>query len=66
MRSAGVSTPFHYVPLHSSPAGRRLGRAGGLPVTDDIAERLVRIPLFYGIDKTATRVAETVKNFFVT
>ena len=40
-------TPFHYVPLHDSPAGRRLGRAcGELAVTEDLAARLVRLPLF--------------------
>jgi dTDP-4-amino-4,6-dideoxygalactose transaminase len=66
MRSAGVSTPFHYVPLHSSPAGRELGRVGaGLPVTEDIAERLVRLPLFFGMAGTANRVAEKVNNFLV-
>jgi dTDP-4-amino-4,6-dideoxygalactose transaminase len=38
---------FHYTPLHSSVAGRRLGRAAGeLPVTDTISERLVRLPLW--------------------
>jgi dTDP-4-amino-4,6-dideoxygalactose transaminase len=43
----GVHAVFHYVPLHSSPAGRRYGRAAGaLPVTDSAAERLVRLPLW--------------------
>ena len=38
---------FHYVPLHSAPAGRTYGRAHGqLRVTDDIAGRLVRLPMF--------------------
>lgn len=41
---------FHYVPLHSSPAGLRYGRAHGeLPVTDSIAARLLRLPLWVGI-----------------
>lgn len=43
----GVQAVFHYVPLHSSPAGRRYGRADGpLPVTDDVSGRLVRLPLW--------------------
>ena len=47
---AGVSAVFHYVPLHSSPAGRRYGRAhGALDVTDDVSERLVRLPLWIGM-----------------
>lgn len=46
----GISTVFHYVPLHTSPAGRRYGRAhGNLPVTTSAAERLVRLPLWAGL-----------------
>jgi len=42
-----VHTLFHYVPLHSSPAGRRVGRAhGDLQVTDTQSERLVRLPMW--------------------
>jgi dTDP-4-amino-4,6-dideoxygalactose transaminase len=42
----GVQALSHFVPLHSSPAGRRLGRAtGALPVTDSVAARLVRLPM---------------------
>jgi dTDP-4-amino-4,6-dideoxygalactose transaminase len=41
---------FHYVPLHSSPAGIRYGRTHGpLPFTDSISERLIRLPLFVGL-----------------
>lgn len=50
LRELGVSTVFHYVPLHSAPAGRRLGRAAGaLPVTDDVSGRLLRLPLWVGM-----------------
>jgi dTDP-4-amino-4,6-dideoxygalactose transaminase len=46
----GVNCVFHYVPLHSAPAGRRYGRAGGdLDVTDDVSGRLVRLPLWIGM-----------------
>jgi dTDP-4-amino-4,6-dideoxygalactose transaminase len=42
---------FHYVPLHSSAAGRRFGRShGDLPVTTKLSERLVRLPLWCGMD----------------
>jgi dTDP-4-amino-4,6-dideoxygalactose transaminase len=51
LRPQGVHCVFHYVPLHSSPAGRKLGRASGkLPVTDSVAERLVRLPLWIGLE----------------
>lgn len=47
LRARGVSAVFHYVPLHSSPAGMRFGRtAGTLGVTDDLAERLLRLPIW--------------------
>jgi dTDP-4-amino-4,6-dideoxygalactose transaminase len=43
----GISAVFHYVPLHSSPGGRRYGRtAGPLPVTEDVSDRLLRLPLW--------------------
>jgi dTDP-4-amino-4,6-dideoxygalactose transaminase len=52
LKAEGINSVFHYVPLHSSPAGRRLGRAlGALPVTNDIAERLVRLPLWIGVEE---------------
>lgn len=47
MKARGVGAVFHYIPLHSSPAGQRFGRTSGeLPVTDDVSDRLVRLPLF--------------------
>lgn len=46
-----IMSVFHYVPLHSAPAGLRHGRAqGDLVVTQDISERLVRIPLWLGVE----------------
>jgi dTDP-4-amino-4,6-dideoxygalactose transaminase len=45
-----VRAVFHYLPLHSSPAGRRLGRtAGELPVTDRASASLLRLPLWVGM-----------------
>ncbi|CAG1017527.1 dTDP-4-amino-4,6-dideoxygalactose transaminase [Burkholderiaceae bacterium] len=52
MREAGVSPVFHYVPLHSSPAGRRFGRtATPMPHTDSLSDRLLRLPLWIGVDR---------------
>jgi dTDP-4-amino-4,6-dideoxygalactose transaminase len=45
-----IASVFHYVPLHTSPAGRRFGRAAGeLAVTDDVSGRLVRLPVWIGM-----------------
>ena len=63
-RSPPTRSPpyFHYVPLHSSPAGRRFGRAHGpMDVTDAAAERLLRLPLWVGMTPAdVARVAERV------
>ncbi len=51
LRAQGIQCVFHYVPLHASPAGMRYGRASGLlPHTEDLAARLVRLPLWLGLE----------------
>jgi dTDP-4-amino-4,6-dideoxygalactose transaminase len=62
MADEGVNVVFHYVPLHSSPAGRRYGRThGSLEVTDSVSERLVRLPLWVGMTGSdVARVADVV------
>ncbi|CAN5350112.1 dTDP-4-amino-4,6-dideoxygalactose transaminase [soil metagenome] len=48
----GIAAVSHYVPLHSAPAGRKFGRtAGSLAVTDDVAKRMVRLPLYRSLGK---------------
>ena len=50
LKERGVLAIFHYVPLHSSPGGRKYGRvAGTMTVTDDVAARLLRLPMHYGL-----------------
>lgn len=45
-----ISAIFHYVPLHSSPAGMNYGRAiGDMSETNDLASRLLRLPLWIGL-----------------
>ena len=58
-----IAAYFHYVPLHSAPAGRRFGRAHGpMDVTDGAAEQLLRLPLWVGMtsDDDVARVAAGV------
>jgi len=48
LRQRGIQAVSHYVPLHLSPMGRQWGyEPGSLPVTEDLAARLLRLPLFY-------------------
>ena len=58
LRNQGIHAVFHYVPLHTSPAGRRFGRAvGRLRITDDCARRLLRLPLYaHMADEAQNRV----------
>ncbi len=50
LKQQTINSVFHYVPLHSSPAGRRFGRThGDLGVTDRQSERIIRLPLWVGI-----------------
>lgn len=52
LKDQGVQAVFHYVPLHSSLEGGRFGRAvGALPVTCELSERLLRLPLWVGLTK---------------
>lgn len=50
-KQRGFGAVFHYIPLHSSPAGQRYGRThGDMPVTDATSDRLVRLPLWVGLE----------------
>ncbi len=53
LKSHGIHSVFHYVPLHSSPAGQRYGRASGtMDITANAAERLIRLPLWMEIEES--------------
>ena len=62
LSTAGVNAVFHYIPLHSSPAGKRFGRAhGDLSQTKEVSDRLVRLPLWVGMtENEVMRVVEGV------
>jgi dTDP-4-amino-4,6-dideoxygalactose transaminase len=61
LRESGIQAVFHYSPLHSSPAGLRYGRTHGtMGVTDSVADRLVRLPLWVGMGDAQERVVEAV------
>jgi dTDP-4-amino-4,6-dideoxygalactose transaminase len=66
LAEAGVGSTFHYIPLHSAPAGRKYGRThGSLSKTDSCSERIVRLPVWADMkSEHATRVIEVVHDFF--
>ena len=67
LKAQDVMAVFHYIPLHSSKAGKDLGvLAGDDQYTTQDSERLLRLPMFYGLEKAqANKVVTAVKNFFL-
>jgi dTDP-4-amino-4,6-dideoxygalactose transaminase len=50
LKARGILAVFHYLPLHLSPMGRKLGGvAGECPVAEDVSERLLRLPMYVGL-----------------
>jgi dTDP-4-amino-4,6-dideoxygalactose transaminase len=50
LKNNGIVAAFHYLPLHLSKMGIRLGgKKGDCPVTEDVSDRLVRLPFFNGL-----------------
>jgi dTDP-4-amino-4,6-dideoxygalactose transaminase len=65
LRDRGIGAVFHYIPLHSSPAGSRWGRpASQLPVTEMVAACLVRLPVWADLGEDQVEVINAVYDFF--
>ncbi len=58
-----IHSVFHYVPLHSAPIGLQRGRVHGeLTVTDSIADRLLRLPLWLGLEEQQAGVIQAISS----
>lgn len=66
LKSAGIGAVFHYIPLHSSEAGRKYSRFHGEDrYTTRESERLLRLPMFYGLtDEQVDTVMDVVDSFY--
>jgi dTDP-4-amino-4,6-dideoxygalactose transaminase len=66
LKSKDIDAITHYVALHSSNAGIKYGRVSGeMKVTDDMSQRVIRLPLFYSMqEQEVDRVVQAIKNFF--
>lgn len=66
LKNQKILSVFHYIPLHSSPAGIRFGRFSGKDVyTTKESERLLRLPIYYGIKKREiVFITEMIKSFY--
>ncbi len=65
LKSKGISTVFHYVPLHTSPMGLKSGyKHGDLPITENLASRLVRLPCYFELSEDEQdRVVSEITRF---
>ena len=66
LKSKGIETAFHYIPLHLSPAGKKYGRFNGEDkYTSKESERLLRLPLYYNLkNEDIKKVVKEIKNFY--
>jgi len=66
LKKQGIHSVFHYIPLHSSPAGRKYGRFHGQDHFTSIeSSRLLRLPMFYGLTETEILyICSHIKSFF--
>ncbi|MCI8566658.1 MAG: dTDP-4-amino-4,6-dideoxygalactose transaminase [Lachnospiraceae bacterium] len=66
LKERGVMAVFHYIPLHSAPAGRQFGRFHGDDIyTTKESERLLRLPMYYGLrEEDAKQVVNAVWEFY--
>lgn len=66
LKEHDILSVFHYIPLHSAPAGQKFGRFHGEDVfTTKESERLARLPMYYGLNEQVEKVVECVKDFFL-
>lgn len=67
LKQDGIQAVFHYVPLHSAPAGKKFGYLHGEDSFTTVeSERLIRLPLWYGMDSDMTfRIISSIQDFFV-
>ena len=67
LKEKGIQAVFHYVPLHSAPAGRKFGRFNGEDrYTTKESERLIRLPLFYSItDDMVEHIINSISDFYI-
>ena len=65
LRENGICSVFHYVPLHTAPAGKKFGRFAGEDVyTTKESERLLRLPMFYNLDmEDVKKIVDVLHNF---
>jgi dTDP-4-amino-4,6-dideoxygalactose transaminase len=65
LKARGITAVFHYLPLHLSPMGKRFGgKQGDCPVTEDVSDRLLRLPFYNDLTEAdQASVTAEIKQF---
>lgn len=64
LKKGGIIAPFHYIPLHSAPAGEKYGRTHGiLPHTQTISDTLIRLPMHFDLSDSIDTVIAAVREW---
>ena len=66
LKQNNISSVFHYVPLHSAPAGKKFGKFDGMDdFTTSESEKIIRLPMYFGLDSDSIRkICEAIEMFF--
>lgn len=66
LKQKNILAVFHYIPLHSSPVGRKCGRVSGdMKVTDHVSDGILRLPVWIGLDKAKVKhISRQIQSFF--
>ena len=66
LRTNDIHAVFHYVPLHTSPMGQKMGyNTGHLPITEDVSDRLIRLPCYFELTREEQdRIVDEIYGFF--
>ena len=66
LKENGIGAVFHYIPLHSSPAGQKFGKFFGEDkYTTKESERIIRLPMYYGLkEKEIEYIVELISSYF--
>ena len=66
LKQKGILSVFHYIPLHSSPMGKSIGgNRNPLPITDNVSDRLLRLPFYFELtDEEVRTITDEIRAFF--
>lgn len=66
LKEVGINSIFHYIPLHSSPAGTKYGKIGSdMSTTDNLSDRVIRLPLYYEMELAdVDSIVDSIEKFY--